>query len=132
MEDVAEQSVIEPSIMEQNKRHLEQRCREKGLSAVPAIVALEGEYGMNEHVEALFEGSYNPEGVSEAMTAYFRAFQKKGDEDEEDIEDTVGQEEYQVAFRNAQEKTSLNSTKGLNTQCGRPWLSQIMWRNICA
>ena len=58
--DIAEQPVIEPSTMEQNKRHLQQRCRERRLSTVPATVALEGEYGMNEHVEALFDGSYNP------------------------------------------------------------------------
>ena len=41
-----------------------------------AVKALEKNFGMNKEVEMLFEGTYAPEGATEVMMAYFRAFQK--------------------------------------------------------
>ena len=69
--DMTKWSIIKPSILEQNKQHLAQRCCADGLCTEPAIVALEKRFGMNEHVEAMFDETYAPEGATNAMMTYF-------------------------------------------------------------
>ena len=100
--------------MARSKRHLEQMEREKAPN--PFIDRLEQNYGVNEDTQLLLKGKLVTEGeVSPKLAAWAEVMtQSEHERTRAPVVGIIPKDKYQEMFKAATEKTSSNSTEGMD------------------